>query len=354
MPDFITEHHGGGWKYQFHIPVKLRPLFRRAAFVRYLKRMPRREALEVARGMAIADAARLAEARSMDSHQREKIEAYGRVAAVQQGRGPLKQRIIWGGTLDATKQIDKAAEHAKVVDELSWDRLFAEWRRARNPRETRDHLVTIRLLKEYFRDCNLREVITSLQIAKFRDHLLASGDTTPGMVKTRLGHIKAMFNGAAKDPTSPFHGMSNPATGIGIRGELPAEMATLPFSPSQVRMILETAARIRFGDTRKSNRHTETMWALRMMAHTGARPNEILQLQGGDVVEENGVKCLRIQETDAVTGIKHPHKSIKTKKSNRTKTDERRVIPLHTDVLDFFDYTAKFAKEPPRCSEWVM
>ncbi len=302
MPDYITEHHGGGWKYQFHIPVELRPLFRNkkgkpaAAFVEYIPRMTRREALEEARRRAVRDAARLAEARNMDAQQRDKIAAAGGVRKV-------KRQHYLGGTLEAAKQIDKAGETAKVVSDYSWDRLFLEWTRAKNPTRTRDHLVTLGLLKQYFGDCNVREDINALMIAKFRDHLLTT-DTTPGMVEARLGHIKAMFAGAAKDPTSPFHGMPNPARGVGVMGERPTETPSLPFSPAQVRAILDKVAITGFGDTKKSNRHPEAWWALRLMAHTGARPSEILQLQGGDVAEENGVKFLRIRDRDALTGKK--------------------------------------------------
>jgi len=334
-PSYITKHHGGGWKYQMAVPMKLRPIIGKKVFVEYIKPMTPRDALAKAREFAVRDAGKLAKARSTDPSQ-SKIEAAGGVQGIKKGHGPKKVRHIFGGVFEAAKQIEEAGETAVVAVLLSWDRLFDEWKKTRNPSHTRDQQATIRLLKKQFGDINCRH-FTPHQAAEFRDAQSASGETTPYMVKARLGHLKAMFARAAQDPTSPFYGMPNPGTGVLVRGVEHVPVETLPFSPPQVRQLLDTAARIRFGDNEQKKRHREVMWALRLLAYTGCRPSEILQLQGGDVVAEHGVKFLRIQETDALTWQPHPRKSI--------KTDEDRVVPLHKDVLDFFDYAANFAKD---------
>ena len=74
---------------------------------------------------------------------------------------------------------------------------------------------------------------------------------------------------------------------------------------------------------------------LRLLAFSGAAPNEIAQLQGGDVYEQDGVKVFHIRDTDAITQQPHPKKSEK-------RDVRRRVVPLHPDVMDFFDYAQRF------------
>jgi integrase len=128
-----------------------------------------------------------------------------------------------------------------------------------------------------------------------------------------------MFSAAAKDPKSPFAGMTNPAKGVGVLGKGPSKKdgSDRVYTSQQVRTILATAERTKFG----MKRHPEIFWMLRLLAFTGARPNEIAMLQGGDVMEQDGIKFLRIQNADAVTGKLHPQKSV--------KTGEARTVPLH-------------------------
>ena len=118
-------------------------------------------------------------------------------------------------------------------------------------------------------------------------------------------------------------------------GKAPKDNRKKDFTPAQVKLILETAARVKFGGPS----HEDFMWMLRLLAFTGARPNEISMLQSGDIVrdEETGIQFIHIRDTDAVTGEKHLEKSI--------KTGEVRRVPLHPAVEDFFDYTQTFDKD---------
>jgi integrase len=91
--------------------------------------------------------------------------------------------------------------------------------------------------------------------------------------------------------------------------------------------------RVKFG----GKRHEQVSWALRLLAFNGPRPNEIFQLQGGDVcMSDNGVKFIWVRDVDPVTGKRHPEKKVKTGQSRR--------VPLHPDVMDFFEYAAQFDK----------
>src|SRR5262249_25544382 len=128
----------------------------------------------------------------------------------------------------------------------------------------------------------------------------------------------------------------NPAVGVKVLGKkLPRKDGNdRTLAPVQVRAILEIAAKIKFG----GERHEQVLWALRLLALNGPRPNEIFQLQAGDVcTSANGVKFIWIRGIDAVTGKRHPQK--------RVKTGESRRVPLHPAVMDFFEYAAHFAKD---------
>ena len=156
------------------------------------------------------------------------------------------------------------------------------------------------------------------------------------MTATHLKRLRMMFSAVCQEHTGPFRDMTiNPASGVSMLGKAPPQKdgRDRPFTPAQVRVILETAALIRFG----KKRHEEILWLLRLIAYSGARPNEVAQLQGGDVDEQDGVKVIHIRNTDAASGQPHPQKSV--------KKGLGRLVPLHADVLDFFDHAAKFAKD---------
>ena len=82
MPQYITAHHGGGWKYQRAIPAALRPLFGKSVIVRYIKRCPRREAEAKAREWAVKDANALAKCWQVPEKERATLAAFGGLLAL--------------------------------------------------------------------------------------------------------------------------------------------------------------------------------------------------------------------------------------------------------------------------------
>jgi integrase len=363
---YITRHHNHGWKYQFHIPARLRPLRPNkagkpsAAFVRYIKPMTHADAMKQAREWAVVDQRKIDAWQEFTDQEIAEIASFGGLPKFEPGSAALV-----GGLLKYIKPATPEQERYKdawlnvvlpaqkreedltpPTFETTFDRLFDEWAGQRKPKHTRREQGTIRKLKEHFGERKNAAELTGAEIAEFRDKLLEK-KTSVYMVGSHLKVLGSLFKAAAQDPTSPFYGLPNPATGIGLRGLKHTKKERLSFSPTQVRAILETAARIRFGDTRDNKRHVETLWALRLMAYTGARPNEILQLQGGDVVAENGIRFLRIWDNDAETGKPHRLKSV--------KTDERRELPLHPDVANFLEYARDFAPDAFifGCFKWL-
>jgi integrase len=99
----------------------------------------------------------------------------------------------------------------------------------------------------------------------------------------------------------------------------------LPYSDGEAARIL-TAARV---ETRPSLR-----WAPWIMAFTGMRVAEVLQLTGGDVREEAGIHYVSVNEDE-------PGKSV--------KNSERRNVPLHSALLaeGFLTYAQTIAPTAP-------
>jgi integrase len=346
MPSYISEHHGGGWRYTFHIPVILRPLLGgKRAFTRYIRRMPRRDAEAIARKYALEDAAALAACREVPDKDRRALASFGGLSAILNADIPTEvsdprhaqtqETQLYWRRLQAEAIGDAAnktlGKHSAELA-LSWEGLFEEWKRIKEPKRPRQYMGTTRLLKDFFgkRDCRQ---ISQVEIGRFRDSLTAKG-LSRQRVGTHLTLIHAMFSAVAREPTSPFAGMTNPAAGVKVLGRNPPpkDGADKVFTPLQVKLVLETAALVKFGN----KRHDDILWILRLLTFTGARPNEICQLQGRDVCELDGVRSIRIQENDAVTGRKHPEKSV--------KTGEARVVPLHPAVMDFCKHAAQFGE----------
>jgi integrase len=343
MPTYITAHHGGGWKYQRAIPANLRPALGKSVIVRYIRRCPRREAEAMAREWAVADAKVLARCSEISEEDRASLATLGGVGGLLDNPdiptsqldpryAKLSKADLFWRRLQAEAIIGAGDKGPNLA--VSWDALFEQWRRIKQPTVTRGNEATICLFKEHFGERDCRQ-ITPTEIASFRDMLVAKCISS-SMVATHLNRIRAMFSAACQEPTSPFAGVPNPAVGVKMLGKRPPRKdgTDRTFTPVQVRVILDTAARVKFG----GNRHEQVLWALRLLAFNGPRPNEIFQLQGGDVcMTDNGVKFIWIRDIDPRTGKRHPEKKVKTGESRR--------VPLHPAVVDFFEYAAQFDKD---------
>jgi integrase len=88
---------------------------------------------------------------------------------------------------------------------------------------------------------------------------------------------------------------------------------TQAFFPEERRVILRAAAAIK--NTNKPD-DAAKRWVPWLCAYTGARPSEITQLRGADVIERDGIPALRI-----------------TPEAGTVKGGETRVVPLHEHIV---------------------
>jgi integrase len=98
--------------------------------------------------------------------------------------------------------------------------------------------------------------------------------------------------------------------------------------PDERRTILEAALGIAATDTPDN---AARRWAPWLCAYTGARPGEITQLRGSDVVQEHGITAIRI-----------------TPDAGSVKGREPRVVPLHDHLIEqgFLKFVAQRGAGP--------
>jgi integrase len=337
-PSYLCDHKSGGYKYQKWIPRELQDAWKpkKRMFIRYIPRMPRREAEAKAREFAVQDDAEIAALRAVGPSFLEWMGRSGKTwrEIMNDPAYRFQTHEEPDGTI-VTRSPDLMSQTQKSVaivvhglvnkSKTSWDALYADWFKIRAPKQTRKHAATIQLAKQFFGEVDCRN-ISQAEVGRFRDDLIIKEELSRGVVERHLKNLSSMYNASSNEPTSAFALVTNPASGVKTHGKPMPQKEASPFSIQQSHTILETAERIGFG----RDRHVETIWALRILTWTGMRPNEAFQLQKNDIMEKDGVRFFRIQEIDCVTGEKHWQKSV--------KTEDARDFPIPDALMDFVDY----------------
>jgi integrase len=153
----------------------------------------------------------------------------------------------------------------------------------------------------------------------WRDTLKAAGKSN-NTWNNRHSLIAQVFKRAVDDGRLP----SNPTNGL----RLPKATAEdrFPYDDAEATHIL-TAAR---QETRQSRR-----WAHWIMAFTGMRVGEVLQLGAADIQQQDGIHYFVIEEN--------------AKKGKSVKTGERRHVPIHTALIKegLLEYAATLPSDGP-------
>jgi integrase len=363
---FISSHHGGGWRYVFHIPVDVRRLFicqkpgkhfgkPMAAFRRYIRRCPRSEAEAIARVWAVQDREALLQARELP--QKFQLAVADRGGLLADHGPPPKEGLRLVGSSDPVGDVVRAKVRSLQVElkerkvaavdapSVSWDALFDRWQHQTGARSTANHKGTIKTARGFFGDVDCRQ-LTREDFIRFREHVLEQGKSRQ-TIKDHLTRLHSMYGAAAKDGAAenPFRDLANPVdVSIPGKDEPRKDGALKVFTPPEVLKILNTAKAIKFGPSYRGRAglipggDIKMVWGLKLLAYTGMRPREVFQLQGGDVqLSYNGVKFLWVTHNDAVSHKKHPEKTV--------KNDEPRMVPLHPELFGFFDFAQGFAKD---------
>lgn len=147
--------------------------------------------------------------------------------------------------------------------------------------------------------------VTAHDIRAYRDHLIATGRRLRTARHSDFAALRALFQFAVENEVVT----GNPTSGIRFKPErLAATQAMKAFSPAQARGILAAADK----ETLAARR-----WIPWLTALTGSRVAAIANLRKQDVVEVEGIWCLRISRQAG---------PIKTAASER-------LVPIHSAIL---------------------
>lgn len=152
------------------------------------------------------------------------------------------------------------------------------------------------------------------EIANQKGHELLGSVT----VSKYLGSYSSFYHWAIKrkeTKENPFDGLIDDTSNVALQRD--------KFTPEQSRLIIDTALEA-------SKPHHK--WGTLLAFYTGARLNEIAQLDIADIKQMDDIWCIDINENNE-------QKSLKNKSS-------RRVIPIHSQLIEwgFIDYVKSVNK----------
>jgi site-specific recombinase XerD len=154
--------------------------------------------------------------------------------------------------------------------------------------------------------------ITKQDIIAFKDVRMAAGLNAKTVNDGDLAALRSVFGWAVANDLME----TNPAHGVKASVAKTQKLRSKSLSREEAALILHAAQSVRKG-REYAERWAARRWAPWLMAYTGARVGEILQLRKQDVLQVNGLWCLRI-----------------TPEAGTVKTGEARTIPLHEHLLE--------------------
>lgn len=224
----------------------------------------------------------------------------------------------------APKSAPSLAASTKDIQQCTtFDELFRRWQSETQPAASTVSTWRGRVTQfSTFTGKTDPRTVDEADAIRWKDDLIAKGRKA-----IQVGQIAALRRlysyGMENSATSGI--THNPFAGIKASQKRAAGTGRLPFSSSEVSLILAAARKEKLPHLR---------WASWLCAATGARIGEIAQLWGSMIVEIDGIPCIAI--TPAPDGG-----SIKNVGSERT-------IPLHPDLIDegFLDYVERRGTGP--------
>ncbi len=294
MSTHLFRRQGGTYYFRRAIPVNLRHLFDgRREWIASLRTKDRVEAKRLLPAM---------------------VQAFDTAMAVDQlvvppPRGPL-ERNEQLGRLSVAEQPGKASVpliatfQAYAVEQGLKPGTAAEWRS-----------MLKALIAFVGHDDAAR--LTVSDIDRWRDYLLTQPGRggklrSPGTVKDKyLCALRATLSWAVEKRKLP----ENVATSVKVRTPSRLKLRERDFTVAEGNAVLEAT----LVDHRECSDYDKRArrWIPWLCAYTGARVNELSQLRGNDVINQNGIWCLRISP-----------------EAGTVKNNSVRLIPLHSHVIE--------------------
>jgi integrase len=334
-------------RYLQWIPIQLQELLGKAIRSKLLTGTPASEAAAVKRAMRVADDKLFKELKALSPERKAEIVAAGgydaylrqqeaalafhrEAVALLPPAGELMALAVASpsfpeGVGDQVRLAALARLPRGVAAGFTVNDLFEQWVARTQPKKARNHARAAKQLAAY---------LATLGIADYRDvkqdHLhdfpewLVNRGVAVVSANKSMDYVGGLFAAALPKPL-----MVNPARGVRRLPE-PEKVDKLTFKGWQLAMLFNAVAGLEFGKPRSE----EVWWILRLCLFTGCRPNEAAQLQRGDIYTEDGVQVIHFRQSDAVTGKRHPDKSIKT--SKKRPSGAARQFPLPPSCGEFY------------------
>src|SRR5262249_20293683 len=147
--------------------------------------------------------------------------------------------------------------------------------------------------------------------------------------KLDLSTIRTLYRWAATPPAGRLV-TSNPALGVKIDAGRRQQTREKTFTEAEAEAILRAALAVQI-DPKNPTQSFARRWVPWLVAYSGGRVGEIIQLRGADVWQEAGAWVMRI-----------------TPEAGTVKTGGSRVVPIHEHVvsLGFPAFLADRGKGP--------
>jgi integrase len=236
----------------------------------------------------------------------------------------VRRPDLFVGPLAQTRQRLPAVADAPPISDnstpvVSLRGLFDAWKATAvvKPRTVTETDYAVKALAAFVGHDDAAKV-TRPELARWRDAMLADGCTN-NTWNNRLSMLRQVLAFA----TSEGQIKTNPADGLRLRKS--RQQSPLPYTDDDAAKILLAARQ----ETRPSLR-----WSHWVMAFSGMRAGEVLQLLGGDVRQEGDLWCIDVNE--ATEG-----KSV--------KTGHRRIVPIHPALIreGFVAFAQTIATDAP-------
>ena len=204
--------------------------------------------------------------------------------------------------------------------------LFTKWIDERKPERStiESWRYVFEGLGEHFKDRSAGSIMVE-EASQWVKGLITPKRSAATVKRTWLNAANTIFRWAVEQQ----HVGRNPFGGIKVTVPKKKQLReTRAFHVDEARTILKAASAIT--DTRRAHEACKR-WVPWLCAYTGARPGEMTQLRGADVIERNGVHAIRI-----------------TPDAGTVKGGAARVVPLHSHLIaqGFLTFVAERGKGP--------
>jgi integrase len=204
--------------------------------------------------------------------------------------------------------------------------LFEQWIAERQPARgtVESWRYVFRELEEHFKDRSAGSIMPE-EASAWVKGLISPERSAATVKRTWLNVANTVFRWALEHKHLPRNPFADVKVAVPKKKQL---RETRAFHADEARTILTASSAIT--DTRKAHEACKR-WVPWLCAYTGARPGEMTQLRGSDVIKREGIDAIRI-----------------TPEAGTVKGGKARVVPLHEHLIaqGFLKFIAGRGKEP--------